>query len=197
MTIKPLYDEPTLLAKIAGGDQRAFNMLFEHRQQLIFDIAYKLTKSRQRGREVVQDVFLKVWNKREELTEIENFGAWLNRSARNQSIDALRVLARETLRQVELREEQLEQGDFSTLEKLEGEDTKRMLQLALEALSPQQRKVYQLCHEQGLKYEEAAKELNLSPGTVHSHMKQALKNLRQYLGQLDALLVLMALMNHH
>jgi RNA polymerase sigma-70 factor (ECF subfamily) len=65
-----------------------------------------------------------------------------------------------------------------------------VLQLALESLSPQQRKVYELCHEQGLKYDEAARELGLSRGTVHSHMKQALKNIRVYLKQLDAMLFL-------
>ncbi|MES2109883.1 MAG: RNA polymerase sigma-70 factor [Bacteroidota bacterium] len=195
MAITPLFNENELLAKIAEGDHRAFSVLFEQRQQLIFNIAYKLTKSRTGSKEIVQDVFLKIWNKREELQSLDNFGAYINRMARNQSIDALRLLAREALRTVQLQEEQLEKGDSQTEETLEFRETGRVIQLALESLSPQQRKVYELCHEQGLKYEEAARELGLSRGTVHSHMKQALKNIRVYLKQLDALLLLMVLMH--
>jgi len=195
MALSSLFNENELLAKVAEGDHRAFGVLFEQRQQLIFNIAYKLTKSRARSSEIVQDVFLKIWNKREELLSLDNFGAYINRMARNQSIDALRLLAREALRTVQLQEEQLEKGDSQTEETLQFQETSRVVQLALESLSPQQRKVYELCHEQGLKYEEAARELGLSRGTVHSHMKQALKNIRIYLKQLDALLLLMALMH--
>ena len=195
MAITPLFNENELLAKVAEGDHRAFGVLFEQRQQLIFNIAYKLTKSRTSSKEIVQDVFLKIWTKREELQAVDNFGAYINRMARNQSIDALRLLAREALRTVQLQEEQLEKGDSQTEETLQLKETGRVLRLALESLSPQQRKVYELCHEQGLKYEEAARELGLSRGTVHSHMKQALKNIRVYLKQLDALLLLMVLMH--
>jgi RNA polymerase sigma-70 factor (ECF subfamily) len=191
MAIPPLFNESDLLAKIAEGDHRAFGVLFEHHNQLIFNIAYKLTKSRPHSKEVVQDVFLKIWNKREKLQAVDNFGAYINRMARNQSIDALRLLAREALRTVQLQEEQLEKSDSQTEETLQFQETGRMLQLALESLPPQQRKVYQLCHEHGLKYEEAARELGLSPGTVHSHMKQALKNIRIFLKRLDAMLLLM------
>lgn len=195
MAAKSLLSENELLARVAEGDKHAFGVLFEERQQLIFNIAYKLTKSRTNSREIVQDVFLKIWNRREDLPALDNFGAYINRMARNQSIDALRLIAREALRTVELQEDQLTKGDFQTEEALQFQETGRILHRALESLSPQQRKVYQLCHEQGLKYEEAAKALGLSPGTVHTHMKQALKNIRAYLKQMDALLVLMAFMH--
>ena len=95
---------------------------------------------------------------------------------------------------MELHEEQLEKGTLQTEETVLFQEAGRMVQPAMETLPPQQRNVYQLCHEQGLKYEEAARELGLSPDTVHTHMKQALKNIRIYMKQLDAMLVLMMLM---
>ena len=195
MAAKALLSENELLARIAEGDKRAFGVLFEQRQQLIFNIAYKLTKSRTNSKEIVQDVFLKIWNRREELPALDNFGAYINRMARNQSIDALRLLAREALRTVQLQEDQLKKGDLQTEETLQFQESGRILHRALESLPPQQRKVYQLCHEQGLKYEEAAQAMGLSPGTVHAHMKQALKNIRAYLKQMDALLILLAFMH--
>ncbi|MDH7459957.1 RNA polymerase sigma-70 factor [Chitinophagaceae bacterium 26-R-25] len=193
--VVPLFNEHELLRKIAEGDQRAFGVLFEQRQQVIFNIAYKLTKSRSTAKEIVQDVFLKLWNKREELHALDNFSAYINRMARNQSIDVLRLQAREALRTIQLQEGHLENGDFQTEETLQFRETGKVLQMALESLSPQQRKVYDLCHEQGMKYEEAARELGLSRGTVHSHMKQALKNIRTYVKQLDAMLLLLVLLD--
>lgn len=194
MAVKPLFDEKNLLAKVAGGDQRAFTTLFELHQQTVFSIAYKLTKSRSHAKEVVQDVFLKLWGHREQLTSVENFSAYLYRIARNQGIDALRAIARQAIYTIELAEEQLEKGDLNTLESIDYKETSEIINRAVETLSPQQRKVYQLCHEQGLKYEEAALELGLSAGTVHSHMKQALKNIRLYIKQLDILLLAIFLM---
>ncbi|WP_316838656.1 RNA polymerase sigma-70 factor [Pedobacter gandavensis] len=189
--VAPLFTELELLHLVAAGDQRAFNSLFEMHQKLIFNIAYKLTQSRSKAKEIVQDVFLKVWMKREELQEIENFGAYLNRIARNHSIDVLRKIAREALRNVELKEAEMETGVRNTEDTIQYHETARLLQQALESLSPQQQKVYRLCQEQGLKYEEAAKELGISEGTVHTHMKLALKNIRVYLKNLDAMLLMM------
>ena len=189
------YSEQELTALLKEGDQQAFNALFDQYQQTVFSIAYKLTRSRVQAKEIVQDVFLKLWMKRQQLDQIDNLGAYLNRIARNQSIDELRKIAREAMRKVEIREEQMELGDRTTEYSLQFNETSHMIADALETLSPQQRRVYQLCHEQGLKYEEAAKEMGLSAGTVHVHMKLALKNIRIYLKNLDALLVFMLLMN--
>lgn len=190
-----LLSESELLHLVAAGDQRAFNSLFEMYQQLIFNIAHKLTQSRPKAKEIVQDVFLKVWMKRLDLKDVENFGAYLNRIARNQSIDVLRKIARETLRNVELKETEMETGVRNTEDTIQYHETAKLLQQAVESLSPQQQKVYRLCQEQGLKYEEAAQELGISEGTVHAHMKQALKNIRVYLKNLDAMLLMILLLH--
>lgn len=195
MKVVPLFNEPELLSLIADGNQHAFNSFFETYHQLIFNIAYKMTHSRSKAKEIVQDVFLKVWLKRTELNQVDNVGAYLNRITRNQSIDVLRKIAREAIRYVELKEEQLEQGSRSTEDSLSYNETEKLLNQAIESLSPQQRKVYQLCQVEGLKYQEAAQLMGITEGTVHSHMKQALSNIRLYLKNLDAMLLLIYLMH--
>lgn len=193
MVVRSIFNESELLSKIAEGDHRAFSIIFEKHQQLIFNIAYRITRSRSHAKEIVQDVFLKIWNRRTDLNEIENFGAYLNRIARNQCIDGLRVIAREALRTVELQEEHLERGELQTENAVEYKETADLIQQALNSLPVQQRRVYQLCHEQGMKYEEAAIAMGISPGTVQTHMKVALRNMRKYLKHLDTLLVLLYL----
>jgi RNA polymerase sigma-70 factor (ECF subfamily) len=63
---------------------------------------------------------------------------------------------------------------------LDHKETVRLLDEIIHKLPPQQRKAYKLCHQQGLKYEQAAKEMNISPDTVHYHMKLALKTIRAH-----------------
>ncbi|MNY30981.1 RNA polymerase sigma factor [compost metagenome] len=60
-------------------------------------------------------------------------------------------------------------------------DTRNVIKQALELLPAQQKEVYRLCHQEGLKYEEAALRLNISVNTVQTHMSRALKFLRTHL----------------
>jgi len=73
------------------------------------------------------------------------------------------------------------------------DETRRILDEGIAKLPPQQQRVYQLCHQCGLKYEEAAEQLNLSPQTVHRHMKLALRFLRKYLQNHADLAVIFAI----
>ena len=66
-------DEKALLQKIAGGDQTAFNSLFERYRNRLFSYLYKVTKSRESAEEMVLDVFVKIWTGREVVKEIDNF----------------------------------------------------------------------------------------------------------------------------
>ena len=70
--------------------------------------------------------------------------------------------------------------DTNTEQTLDYNETLKILEEAIELLPDQQKRVYILCHQDGLKYEEAAKELNISSATVHYHMKLALNVIRNH-----------------
>lgn len=178
-------NEKVTLNRVADGDERAFTHFFELKHKLAFNIALKIIKSRARAKAVVQDVLITLWTNRKGLENIENIDAYLNRITRNKCIDELRVMARATSRSIELKDEHSQIGTMDTENYLSAIDTANSIHMALQRLPAQQRKVYELCHETGLKYDEAALELGISSGTVHTHMKQALKNIRQYLGRLS------------
>jgi RNA polymerase sigma-70 factor (ECF subfamily) len=63
---------------------------------------------------------------------------------------------------------------------LDYKETKELLDDVVRRLPEQQRRVYALCHFEGLKYDEAAAQLNISPDTVHYHMKLALATIREH-----------------
>ncbi|WP_139302439.1 RNA polymerase sigma factor, partial [Mucilaginibacter polytrichastri] len=178
MAIKPLNDETELLAKVVQGDQRAFTTIFDYYQKYVFGFGLKLTYSEDLAEEIVQDIFLKVWYGRDKLNTIESFGAYLNRLVRNHAFNLLRQVASHAKANKRIGEG-LSELDNSTQHDLDLRETTRLLDEAIQLLPLQQKKIYILCRQEGLKYEEAAQQLNISPDTVHYHMKLALNAIRE------------------
>ena len=179
MAVKPLEDEIAVLAKIAEGDQHAFGILFNHYQSDVFVHSKRLTHSEDQALEIVQDIFIKIWVGRNRLKTIDNFGGYLNRTVRNHIFDVLRKLSNEAESNLKFQKNHTEFDD-STGQLLDYNDAVNMLNIALQELAPQQRLVYKLCHQDGLKYEEAALQMNISTETVRAHMKQALRKIRSH-----------------
>lgn len=179
MAIKPLSNEQELLAKIAGGDEHAFGIIFDYYRKYVYSFGLKISKSDEVAKEIVQDIFLKVWFGRERLVNIENFGAYVNVLSRNHSFNLLRQEAQARNAEQDIRLS-ISKNDLGTQEQLDYRETIRVLKQALETLPEQQKIVYTLCHLDGLKYEEAAKKMNISSATVHYHMKLALAAIREH-----------------
>jgi len=175
---KPLNDRE-LLMRIAGGDQNAFREVFDHYQSYVFTFAQKITRSYSDAEEVVQDIFLKIWLDRNQLTDIENFGAYLNRLVRNHTLNLLRHEAVISKAKTAIGLISSE-NDLATQHALDYKETKAFLDTVVSRLPEQQRKVYALCHFEGLKYNEVAAQMNISPDTVHYHMKLALATIRDH-----------------
>jgi RNA polymerase sigma-70 factor (ECF subfamily) len=170
-------NEEELLTRIARGDQRAFTEIFNFYHRYVYNYGRKLTKSEDQASEIVQDVFLKIWLSREKLNEVKNFGAYLNRVVRNHSLNVIRKLAQDARSATQLKINNPE-SENATDKTLDYNESNRILSRAIENLSPQQRTAYTLCHIEGLKYDEAAKKMNVSSRTVQAHMHQALKHIR-------------------
>lgn len=177
MAIKPLEKESELMIKIAEGNQEAFTVIFNYYYDYVFSFSRKLTRSEELAKEVSQDIFLKIWFGRNNLVKVENFGGFVNRLVRNHSLDLLRKLAihERASHEIELSSSEL---DTNTENTLDYNETLKILEEAIELLPDQQKRVYMLCHQQGLKYDEVAKKLNISSATVHYHMKLALSVIR-------------------
>lgn len=190
MAIKPLYDESELLHKIAAGDALAFKQVYLAYYDKIFKFAYRLLGGKEPAREVVQETMLHLWQLGYKLKAIESLEAYLKTVAKRRAVDLLRRKVRE-----EKAEKQLgaayRDGHRETEESILLNETRRILEDGIQLLPKQQRQVYRLCQQQGLKYEQAAAQLNLSHGTVQTHMKLALKFLRTYVQEHSDVAVLL------
>jgi RNA polymerase sigma-70 factor (ECF subfamily) len=179
--LSPLYfDDKELLKKVANGDERAFETVYHAYSKKIYLFAYRTLQSELAAEEVVQEVMLKLWNLGADLQKINNLEAYLRVLSRNISLNLLRRQAIEYRASQTLKAHWNEESN-DTEERVSLNETRAILAKGIAQLPPQQREVYQLCHQQGLKYEEVARELKLSPTTVATHMKLALRFLRSYM----------------
>jgi len=180
MELHVLHNETELLVKIASGDQRAFTVLFNHYERFVFSFARSLVRSEQLAVDIVQECFLKVWSSRDKLPGVENFPAYLNRLVRNHTYNVLRDLSRKVKTSLDL-EAAAAVSDDDTASQLDYNETLRIVNEAVEGLTAQEKMAFRLCHQQGLKYEQAAEQMQISPQTVNVHMKHALKKVREHL----------------
>lgn len=195
MAVRSFVNESELLRQIANGDQRAFKLIFDRYRPQIYTFSLKYLKSELQAEELVQEVFLKLWRLEDRLTTIKDLENYLLTLSRNKSFDMLRRMKLEARSMEPL-------GDWDRLtndteEEILLNDTRKVLNDGIALLPPQQKQVYQLCHQEGLKYEEVAAKLNLSPQTVHRHMKLALHFLRDYLSKhtdVAAILIILKLL---
>ncbi len=174
------YDEKELLQKVALGDEAAFARLFHAWRDKLYFFTLKFTQSPQQSEDLVQDVFVKLWLHREQLSEISNFSAWIYRVIKNQAISALRKIALETTLMAELKKEAVAGGQ-PVEEELFHKQLQQKLMEVIEQLPPRQKQIYTLTRMEGMKQEEVAKLLGISLSTVQNHMTEALRKLKSTL----------------
>ncbi|WP_316750624.1 RNA polymerase sigma-70 factor [Pedobacter gandavensis] len=179
MAIAPLSNEAELILKIHQGDKRAFTILFEWYYKSLAAYIFKLTESIEITEEIVQDVFIKVWLKRETLPGISSFSNYLFILSRNKTLNQLRKQARYSSHFQSL-EKELETDLRVEEENDVYEDFRLLIDQAIEGLPPQQKRIFQLSRFERLKYEEIAQQLNLSSETVKKHMYLATKTIKEY-----------------
>lgn len=193
MFVPPPYDEKDLLGQIAQGDENAFRQLFyKYHQQLAIHV-FRLTQSVELAEEIVQDVFLKIWTNREALTDVQHFKAYLFVVSKNQTLNALRQLAKERKNKEEWQKDNAllykqQEADVTT-------DYYSLIDQAVAQLPPQQQKVYRLSRHKRLKYQEIAQQLDLSRETVKKYMQLAIASIGTYIrSNTEAFLLLLLLL---
>lgn len=179
MSTPALYNETELLSRIAAGDEKAFTALFRHYNKKVYGIVVRLTRHNQLAEEIVQDVFLIIWQKRREIVLIQDFRAYLFTIARNKIYKALKRKA------IDCKTDMIHRGASSSMHndtenRIIEKDNNLLLQKIIDQLPAQQKKVYRLMKEQGMKRGEVAELLQIHPETIKSHLAQAMKSIRNF-----------------
>ncbi len=179
MSSNNLHTEKELLLRASEGCIESFTEIFHLYNNRLYAFLLRITKSEQQTLDFIQDIFMKLWINRVNLANIDNLGSYIFRSAQNQAINAFKHKMNETKIHFKL----LSSKSYDDVEaNFEYKVLETKLKEVINNLPRQQKLVYTLSRENGLKYQEIAKQLNISPSTVKSHMVQALKTIKQCLG---------------
>lgn len=165
---------------LSHGDEAAFAFLYKKSEARLYTFAYKLTQDRNETEEIVQEAFLKVWEKRASLDSNQNFDAYLFTIAKNIVYNKAKQRAYHFAFQNYLAS--YESGlCYNTEQKLEFEELKALLDQIYTSLPPVRRKVFMMSRLQGLSNSEIAAELNTSTSNIENHLNKALRYIREKL----------------
>jgi RNA polymerase sigma-70 factor (family 1) len=187
-------DEKLLLQQIAEGSENAFAVLVERKWNNIYLQALTYVKSTHHAQDIVQEVFLKIWQKRKQLPEIERFDSFLFIIARNHIISALRKKTFFPLGNDEL---EVEEKYYLPDQALSQKNLAQLIARAIELLPPQQKKAYLLSRDKGLSHEEIAEHMQVSKEAAKKHICRALNFLRTYISahsDITTLLLILSLL---
>lgn len=175
-----MWSEPdeNLIHGLREGDVSAFDALYWKYHQPVFRNIIKITRDAEVARDILQEVYSKLWERRCEINEHQSVSGWLFVLSYNQSISYLRKTLRESVALNKIETSSAVNDDLDNLNLLESQY--QLLQLAIEKLSPQKRKVFTLCKIEGKSYEQAAQELNISKHTVKEYLSLSLISIREY-----------------
>lgn len=164
----------TLKNKIAEGDQKAFSELFYNYFHRLFRFAYDFVKNNETAEEIVEDVFFKIWEKRERLPQIENLETYLYVAVKNHSYNFLKSPKNKLFVSISGNTYQIPDAHISPEKSLLTKELQQKIDLAIDQLPEKCRMVFNLVKEDGLKYKEVAKIMDISTKTVENQLRIAL-----------------------
>lgn len=179
MIPEDIFDETALLERLKNSDTSAFIQLYNHYHHPLYIYILRFVKVPASAEDILQDVFLKIWQIRERINPELSFNAYLYKISRNKIFKVLKKMGDDEHMRVKL-VEQLEIDTEAPHLKLLWKQYNSLLQQAISQLPPQRQRVFKLCREQGKTYEEAATELGISKHTIKEHMVSAMKSIKEY-----------------
>jgi RNA polymerase sigma-70 factor (ECF subfamily) len=168
------YNDNDLWIKVCQGDIGSFQLIFKNHYKPLCIHAFVIVKDDEIAQDVVQDVFLKVWNKKEELFQISNIISYLYTAVRNAALDYLRKFkTTEDINELEIGDQALDPYQAINIKELGNHLKESVANLPLQC-----RLIFEMVYIEGRKYQEVADELGLSINTIKTQLKRALVKMR-------------------
>lgn len=166
----------------SSNHELLFCGLFRQHEHRLHTLAFRLTKSDQVAKDIIQEVFLKLWEHREHIDAIVDLEAWLYRLTENKVIDYLRkVAADDRLRKVICN--RIQQITDEAEQYIAAKEYNEIIRQAVSQLPPQRKLIYQLNKDEGMSYEQIANELQISRHTVKNQLFSAVQSVRSFIAR--------------
>jgi len=176
---------------------REFENVFKTHYSNLCMAAMRVVDDSDAAEDIVQDLFMHLWNNRETITVQSNLSSYLFVAARNRAIRYIQKHRQNNIRQIDSTHERQIAGGNATDDEITNYELEIKIKEAIENLPPKCREVFILSRFENKKYKEIAEILDISIKTVENQMGKALRMLREYLEKnYSANMSLMILLNH-
>ena len=171
-----LKNEKEQIAALSGGDIKAFEMLFISYFPKLKKFILGFIHNEQEAEDLSQDVFVKIWNKKDSLKHVDNLNAYIYKIAKN-------TLFSHIERNTRVDSEEIGDNDVSTTDALEellfAQELEELIDKRINLMPNKRKMIFCLSRKSGLSNEEIATQLNISKRTVETHISAALMDLRK------------------
>ncbi|MEI6143647.1 MAG: RNA polymerase sigma-70 factor [Mariniphaga sp.] len=176
-----------LLIRLKNGDMLAFDQIYELYSHKLFSFVFRILKDEAEAADLVQEVFVRIWESRENLDDYKLLNSYIFTIAYNNSIDLIRKKINNIKYLEHLKISATINFTPAIVSQIEYNELNKEVEKLVSNLPERQKQVYLLHREEGLTYPEIAERLGISKNTVENHMVKALKYLRHNLD--NALLI--------
>lgn len=175
-----IKNEKLLVKKLIDGNENAFRKLFDSYRNDLYKFSLSMVCSKDYAEEIVQDVFMKIWIKRESLNPEMSFKSYLFTITRNKNIKFLKKASNNRKLREEIFYKKQKFANPTDLHIRESE-LESLKEEALDKLSPRRREIFKMSRNENKSYEEIADELGISISTVRNQMSKSLEVLRDFI----------------
>lgn len=188
--------EKELILMLQQDDEGALRPLYESHIKSLHYFILRIAKSKELAEDVVQDVFLKLWENRNQIDSEQPFKTYLYTIAKRHLLNMLKRVQHETFILKEIKRYVTHIENTTDLQ-LEYSESNNLLNEAINKLPPQCKAVFVRCKILGMSYKEVAAELCIAEGTVHAQMVKALRIIKEYISFKNAILLLIAYLGNY
>lgn len=175
------FDEKDVLERLQKGDELAFIEIYDHFKKPLYAFILKFVKVPAHADDLLQDLFLKIWEVHSRINTSLSFQAYLYRICRNLIYRSLKKTAHNTMLLSEQMQHFIPDASANADVKLLWKQYEENIKSAIDELPPRRKEIFILCRQGKHTYDDVAKQLGISRNTVKEHMVLAMKSISSYL----------------
>ncbi|WP_372933684.1 RNA polymerase sigma-70 factor [Mariniphaga sediminis] len=177
-----------LIRGLIDDDKKSFDDLYFYYYPKLYAFSKTFLKVEDDINDILQEVFIKTWDNRKKIKDVETFNAWIFTITKNSVVTYFREKIRQ--KDFESRVRKMAVGELVFNDSLEYKDLKERVDQLVEQLPEKRKMIFKLSREKGLSNREIAKKLEISIKTVEDHMLYSLRFLRNNLKDFEVLTLL-------
>ena len=181
MNLGKEYISHELLTRLKNGYMLAFDRVYELYSHKLFSFVSRILKNEAEADDIVQEVFVKIWESRDKLDDHKLLNSYIFTIAYNNSIDLIRKRISNNKYLEHLKNSSVINFTPTIISQIEFDELNNQAEKLIAKLPERQKQVFLLHKKEGLTYPEIAGQLGISKNTVENHMAKALKYLREHM----------------